>query len=386
MTTRQTAETTATAPFAMSRRDMLRSLPALALARGLFSGRAHAQSAGLRPRALNHTTLAVSDQKRSLDFYQGLFGLPIQARQGNTLILRVGNGPQFIALSVAGANAPPRIDHYCLTVDGFDVERILAVLAAHGVTRVEAGAPGAGLAGGAMKVRVRMRGAEAGGAKEGTPEIYVGDPDGIVVQLQDPRYCGGAGVLGEVCSSVEPSPKQGLIAVRDFNHFTISVADSQRSNAFYQKLFGFGIQAYQGPTAPLLGVGDGRQFLMFAGGGGGRGVASAESTPRAGGPAPAAAAAAARRPEIGHVCLNMDNFNPDRVLKALDSFGLKPRGGASGRPAPMTHYVTMRMENRGGAPATGTPELYFTDPDGLLIQLQDVKYCGGGGYLGDACS
>src|SRR5688500_18960507 len=125
MTTRQTAETTATAPFAMSRRDMLRSVPALALARGLLSGRAHAQSAGLRPRALNHTTLAVSDQKRSLDFYQGLFGMPIQARQGNTLILRVGNGPQFIALSVAGANAPPRIDHYCLTVDGFDVERIL---------------------------------------------------------------------------------------------------------------------------------------------------------------------------------------------------------------------------------------------------------------------
>jgi hypothetical protein len=51
----------------------------------------------------------------------------------------------------------------------------------------------------------------------------------------------------------------------------------------------------------------------------------------------------------------------------------------------MTHYVTMRLENRGGAPGAGTPELYFTDPDGLLIQLQDVRYCGGGGYLGDAC-
>ena len=30
-------------------------------------------------------------------------------------------------------------------------------------------------------------------------------------------------------------------------------------------------------------------------------------------------------------------------------------------------------------------ELYFTDPDGLAIQLQDTKYCGGGGYLGDVC-
>jgi hypothetical protein len=50
----------------------------------------------------------------------------------------------------------------------------------------------------------------------------------------------------------------------------------------------------------------------------------------------------------------------------------------------MKSYVTMRMENRGGAPG-GTPELYFTDPDGILVQLQDVKYCGGSGYLGDVC-
>ena len=40
--------------------------------------------------------------------------------------------------------------------------------------------------------------------------------------------------------------------------------------------------------------------------------------------------------------------------------------------------------NRGGAPE-GTPELYFTDPDGILLQLQDPTYCGGNGYLGDEC-
>jgi hypothetical protein len=44
----------------------------------------------------------------------------------------------------------------------------------------------------------------------------------------------------------------------------------------------------------------------------------------------------------------------------------------------------MRMPNRGGAPE-GTAELYFTDPDGILIQLQDVSYCGGGGHLGEVC-
>jgi hypothetical protein len=42
------------------------------------------------------------------------------------------------------------------------------------------------------------------------------------------------------------------------------------------------------------------------------------------------------------------------------------------------------MENRGGA-KEGTAELYFTDPDGLLMQLQDTKYCGGARLLGEIC-
>ena len=75
---------------------------------------------------------------------------------------------------------------------------------------------------------------------------------------------------------------------------------------------------------------------------------------------------------------------PDQILKTLEGYGIKPRGNTPGPAAPMTSYVTLRMENRGGA-KEGTPELYFTDPDGLLIQLQDVKYCGGSGVLGEVC-
>ena len=51
---------------------------------------------------------------------------------------------------------------------------------------------------------------------------------------------------------------------------------------------------------------------------------------------------------------------------------------------PFMHWISMRMPNRGGAEG-GTPELYFSDPDGVRIQLQDPTYCGGGGYLGDSC-
>jgi catechol 2,3-dioxygenase-like lactoylglutathione lyase family enzyme len=352
----------------MTRRRMLLALPALVAAPRLGHALSQPSSSGpIAVRNLNHMTLTVKDPKRSIEFYQGLFGMPIQARQGPTTVLRIGGGPQFVAIN-GGPNATPRIDHYCLTVQNFNVDRLMKVLADNGVTPVEAGANGGGLSGGPMKSRVRMRGPDAGGAKEGSPEIYFGDPDGIVIQLQDPKYCGGAGVLGEMClATPEPAPTKGLLAVRDLSHFTIRVSDAQRTGAFYQKLFGLKVRSMQGPT-PGWAIGSGVQFVMFT---------AAPVASATGGAPP-------RPPAIDHVCMNMTDFNVDSILKTLEGYGIKPRGSATGPVGPMTSYVSMRMENRGGA-KDGTPELYFTDPDGLLIQLQDVKYCGGGGYLGDVC-
>jgi hypothetical protein len=80
----------------------------------------------------------------------------------------------------------------------------------------------------------------------------------------------------------------------------------------------------------------------------------------------------------------MDGFDPDKVLKTLSDFGITPRGDARGPVGPLKSYVSLRMEDRGGA-KDGTPELYFTDPDGILMQIQDVSYCGGGGYFGEVC-
>ena len=65
----------------ISRRSLLMTVPTLLAAPRLM---AQGASAPLKMRAFNHMTLSVSDPKRSLDFYQGLFGMPIQARQGAT--------------------------------------------------------------------------------------------------------------------------------------------------------------------------------------------------------------------------------------------------------------------------------------------------------------
>lgn len=348
---------------AISRRQMLLTLPALAIAPKVW-----AQAAGRAPIAVkyfNHFMLSVSDVQRSVDFYQGLFGMPIQARQGQTVLLRVGNGPQFLGLTPAGSN-PPSISHLGLAVDGFNADRVVAALTAYGVTKAAPGDPG--LAGGPMHVKLTMRG--------NTPEVFVGDPDGLIIQLQDTRYAGGTGPLGATVT-VEPSPKKGLLAVTDMSHSTIQVTDSARTVDFYQKLFGVRVQGHQAPAgseaSPFYGLGAGPQFVMFTGVPAGRGAA------------PGAAPAPPRPARIDHVCLSMKGFNSDTVTKTLNSYGIKSVEQAQAGNAALVTYISLRMPNRGGQEG-GTPELYFRDPDGLSVQLQDTTYCGGSGPLGEVCA
>ena len=272
----------------MTRRSLLLSLPAVAMARKVLTAQGSAGT--LKIRALNHMTLSVSDPKRSLDFYQGLFGMPVHAHQGATTLLRVGDGPQFIAISAAGASGQVGINHYCVTIDDFNVDRVLKVLADHGVSKADA--TGGGISGGPMKVRVRMRGPESGGAPGGTPEIYVGDPDGIVVQLQDPRYCGGGGALGDACSP-EPAPKAGLIKLKEYNHFTDLLDRRETVQPVLQGRVRHGHPLVPGPDRA-----DGRNRTD----GGVPDVHRRRSANRA----------APRPANINHVCLNMENFNPTR--------------------------------------------------------------------------
>lgn len=386
----------------IDRRTFLAALPALVAAPRLLAQGALAPQ--IRVNGLSQLTLSVSDPQRSVDFYQGLFGMPVQARQGNTTFLRIGDGPRFLAITPAAPGERPSISRFGLGVEGFNVDRVLAQLAQHGITRDDAltmSTPGP-----ALKVRVTNRG--------NTPEMFLTDPSGIVIQLHDTSYCGGSGPLGNQCQ-VQAAPKKGLFALKDMSHFTVNASDP-RTPAFFQETFGVNIQAYQA-TAPVYGVGAGVHFLMFitggaprgGGAGAGRGGApgagpaapgaapapaggeSPAGVGRPGGAAPAPGAAAGGRggaaagSRIDHACMSMDNFVPDAVIKTLAEYGIKPSENTGRTGGPLTSWISVRTEARGGAPVTGTPELYFADPDGLSIQLQDPKYCGGGGFLGDVC-
>ncbi|MGY8674331.1 MAG: VOC family protein [Verrucomicrobiia bacterium] len=269
--------------------------------------------------AINHMVIKVSDLERSLKWYQGLFGLPIVARQGDTVILQIGDGPQFLAIA-DGHSSKPGIASLGLAAKDFDADNVVEILKAQGISS----------------------------RQERKHEVSFGDPAGIDVRLQD-------GTLPGNPNRPEPAPNRSLLSLRDFNHFTIFVPDAKRNVQFYQQLFGLGIDTYQGPM-PIIRVGPGNQFLAFVGG--------------------------RSKPYIHHACFTVEKFDPDRILGLLADYGVKPRTNKRGAAGPLESYVTKRMPNRGGA-VEGTPELYLTDPDGILLQIQDVRYSGGGGYLGN---
>lgn len=345
----------------ISRRSLL-----IGLSMAPFAMRALAQQASAEPipvSGLHSFTLRVTDVERSLDFYQGLFGSPVLARLGDTVSLQIGEGPQHMVLAPTRREEPPHISHFSLRVPNFNLFGLQNQLSDHGITRtVETMYDGESLL---EKAGLSWTARRAGISEDMTTnnlQLFLADPDGILVQLSSPESCGGRGSRGENCSP-EPAPAEGLIRLHDINHFTSYVSNYQRTNEFYRNLFGLENQAFQGDF-PLLGVGDGPQFLMFVGG-----TEPGEPT-QAG--------------RIDHASLNIENFTVDSVLQRLTDYGLteRPDGEDAG---PLQHWVSMRMPERGGAPG-GTPEVYFSDPDGLHLQLQHRDYCGGGGEFGQDCS
>jgi glyoxylase I family protein len=129
----------------------------------------------LRIRHLDHLVLRVTDLRTMMAFYTDVLGCPVEKVQEDLGLyqLRAGSGlidlvPVDGKLGRMGGAAPAaegrNLDHFCLRVEPFDAEAIIAHLRAHG----------------ADPAPVASRyGAEGQG-----PSIYVSDPEGTVVELK----------------------------------------------------------------------------------------------------------------------------------------------------------------------------------------------------------
>jgi len=155
----------------LSRRDLLAALSLLVAAPSALSATQGAAKPIGAVKAMNHVTCFVPDVKKSVEFYQSLFGMPILTRQDPGINLSTGNSFFGIYPAQGGATTGS-INHVCFAMENFDADAVLKQLADRGI-----------------KGNIRLRG--------DTRELYFTDPDGIRVQLQDVKYIGGTGVLGD---------------------------------------------------------------------------------------------------------------------------------------------------------------------------------------------
>jgi catechol 2,3-dioxygenase-like lactoylglutathione lyase family enzyme len=325
--------------FRMSRRKFLAATPALVVVRKLLAQEAFQPA--IATRRMNNVMISVSDMQRSVAFYEKLFGPATP--QGDVAIFRFGQKPAFFGITQAKIGAKPDFLSFGLTVDNFFPNQLVRVLSDLG----------------AKSPQVINR--------DGTPELFAGDPDNIRFQLQDVAYGHGSGPKGDVLPP-EPKPAGKVpLPLRSISHVTLTITNGERTQKFYEDAFSLPVQAKQGPSVTSFAVGKGPDCIVF-------GTTANNTNANAG---------------INHACFTIDNFDPNRVMGILEDNGMEAiEFGNAALIKPMTCRLRLRQHaNNGGGPTSpmGTPELYFNDPDNISIQIQDVKYCGGSGALGQIC-
>ncbi len=297
----------------------------------------------VRVLTLNHVSFGCADLAYTVAWYERVLGIPRHAHQdylgggqGQTVLRASIDPPAYMALSQRSAQsagaAPTRRPHFCWGIPEFDVHRILAALA-------------------------EMRTPAESVLREGTTINGVNFEgfDGAPLQFNPVIACGGVGFLGEICDTGaravrrpgDPPPVQ----VRTMNHLRYYVSDLDAALAWYLRLTDMEVVHYQEPERgprtpgyvgrpiPVLRVGEGPQHLALVEGSGSEAYRM-------------------------HVGFGVDDFDPERVMSLLEA-----------------HGATAVLRRREGV----TPEILVDAPDGVRLQLQDVRYCGGTGPLGDVC-
>ena len=130
----------------LSRRELVQGLALLAASSGTAS------AAGFQGNSINHVSVFVGNLQRSTDFYQRVFGCPVNKRDGNNQ-LTFGKG--FLVLRPG--NPPGKVDHIAIGVDNFNKNSVTADLKSRGATPIDQQGGGFG--------------------------FHVVDPDGFPVQI-----------------------------------------------------------------------------------------------------------------------------------------------------------------------------------------------------------
>ncbi len=134
---------------------------------------------------------------------------------------------------------------------------------------------------------------------------------------------GLAAITTAAAVAAEPESTEPAFQGLSLNHVTLSVSDVEKSRQFYSSILGVSVISKQN-SGVNLGLGD--SFL---------GLHSIKEPPR-----------------VNHFCVGLDQFHVQVAATRLKQYGITPR---------------VRKDK---------PEVYFEDPDGITVQLENKDYRG----------
>ncbi len=154
-----------------------------------------------KTNGLEHLWLVCSDVTRSARFYSGVFGHGLFREVDPPLRYYVMTGKGYIAIG-SREGVKPKLDHYCVTVEGYDREKMDAAITALGYRAL--------------------------------PRGVALDPDGIGLQLlKDPAGLTDTNVPADRLLQ----HGYGLVQPYGMDNVLLRVSDMDRARVFYDKFF-----------------------------------------------------------------------------------------------------------------------------------------------------
>ena len=120
----------------LTRRQLIEGLAAI-VATAASASTASAQTPGLQATGINHTSVLVTDLQRSADFYGRIFGLKSVSEDKANKIVRLGTGGSGVGSTLVSLRQQPpagTIDHFAISVQGFNRDSVTRVLTQHAMT------------------------------------------------------------------------------------------------------------------------------------------------------------------------------------------------------------------------------------------------------------
>jgi catechol 2,3-dioxygenase-like lactoylglutathione lyase family enzyme len=118
----------------LTRRELMQGLALVATASRAASA-AELQTSIIKGARIDHVSIQVSDLKRSVDFYQKVFGFSVVSEDKPNEIVRLGTTKALVSLHHKSPTA--LVDHFAIGLDSFNKEAVTRELKQRGITPEE---------------------------------------------------------------------------------------------------------------------------------------------------------------------------------------------------------------------------------------------------------